>query len=449
MQYYNLKKQSDINGLYDAFRRRRAADRAAAEAVAAEILQKVKEEGDAALYEYTLRFDKADLRTAGLAVSAQELEQARRVLQQQNPGLLQAMEHAAENIRLFHEHEIERSWRLQREDGSVFGVQASPLARAGVYVPGGRAPLPSSVLMNVIPAQVAGVDEIIMCTPPGADGAIDPVILAAAQIAGVHKIYKVGGAQAIAAMAYGTESIPAVDKITGPGNAYVAAAKARVFGICGIDMIAGPSEILIIADQSANPEFVAADMLSQAEHDPMAASVLLTTEEALAEQAAEALKRRLPALSRSEIAGRSLESNGVIVITENLEQAAAISDFIAPEHLELCVADPETLLKRVRNAGAIFCGHWSPEPMGDYYCGSNHILPTGGTARFSSPLGVWDFMKRTSVIHYSRAGFLNDSAEAALFAQAEGLTAHAESILSRTDRNRERNPAAEAQGRPS
>lgn len=425
MKRYDLTAQSDLKEFYRDFEGRRAGVKRDVTASVTEILQKVQSLGDTALYEYTEKFDGVDLRNSGFLVSDAEIDRAFAAV---DKDLIPVIEQAAENIRRFHQNEMESSWSLTREEGSSFGIRVSPIERAGVYVPGGSAPLPSSVLMNIIPAKTAGVSEIIMCTPPSKNGSVAPVILAAAKIAGVDRIYKVGGAQAIAAMAYGTESIPKVDKITGPGNAFVATAKRCVFGICGIDMIAGPSEILIVADQTANPDFVAADMLSQAEHDPMAAAVLITTDRTLADAIPGILKEQLAVLSRREIAERSLQDNGAIIFAASEAQAMEICNFIAAEHLELCVAEPERLLQKVKNAGAVFLGNWSPEPMGDYYCGSNHILPTGGSARFSSPLGVWDFLKRTSVIHYSRSGFLQDSEDAALFAASEGLTAHENAI---------------------
>lgn len=430
MKQVTIQNQEELRSFYRFFEERRISRNEQAEEAASAILRRVREEGDAAVLSYTETFDHVAMSSSQLLVSPEEWEQA---LAQVEDSLLTVMERAAENIRSFHEQEKEASWQKKRDDGTVLGVRVMAVDRAGIYVPGGRAPLPSSVLMNAIPAQVAGVDEIIMCTPPRPDGTINPVILAAARIAGVDKVYKVGGAQAIAAMAYGTETIPKVDKITGPGNAFVAAAKAKVYGICGIDMIAGPSEILVVADDSAKIEWVAADLLSQAEHDPMAASVLLTTDANLAAEIDGEVRRQAERLERKEVALRSWEENGYVILVPSLEDACAIAEFIAPEHLELCTKDPLKWVDSIRHAGAVFCGNWSPEPMGDYYCGSNHVLPTGGTARFSSPLGVWDFCKRSSLIYYSQEGFAKDAADAETFARAEGLTGHARSISCRKE----------------
>lgn len=425
LKRYDLTTTSNLNEFYLDFESRRSGIKKDVTGPVTEILQQVKLHGDTALYRYTEKFDGVDLRNTGFLVSETEIEQAFDLIDKE---LISVIKRAADNIRRFHQNEMESSWSISGKEDSSFGIRVSPIETAGVYVPGGSAPLPSSVLMNIIPAKTAGVSQIVMCTPPSKDGSVSPVILAAARIAGADRIYKVGGAQAIAALAYGTESIPKADKITGPGNVYVATAKRCVFGTCGIDMIAGPSEILIVADQTANPAYVAADMLSQAEHDPMAAAVLITTDRALADSIPVFIKEQLAVLTRRDIAERSLRDNGAIILANSEDQAMEICNFIAAEHLELCVAEPERLLEKVKNAGAVFLGNWSPEPMGDYYCGSNHILPTGGSARFSSPLGVWDFLKRTSVINYSRAGFMRDREDAALFAASEGLTAHENAI---------------------
>ncbi len=430
MKRLDINNQNDLQDFYRFFEERRITRNERAEEAAASIIRRVREEGDTALLDYTASFDHVSLKAEELPVSHKEWDQA---MIEVEPELLAVLERAAGNIRVFHEKERERSWQMTREDQTVLGVRVTAVDRAGIYVPGGSAPLPSSVLMNAIPAKVAGVREIVMCTPPRPDGSVAPVILAAARIAGVDRVYKVGGAQAIAAMAYGTHSIPKVDKITGPGNAYVAAAKAKVYGVCGIDMIAGPSEILVVADRSARLELVAADLLSQAEHDPMAAAVLITTDGKLADTVDQEVRRQLERLERKKIAEQSWEENGFVILVPSLEQACTIADFIAPEHLELCVEEPLSLIDSIRHAGAVFCGNWSPEPMGDYYCGANHVLPTGGTARFSSPLGVWDFCKRSSLIYYSRAGFRHDCADAEAFARAEGLTAHAASIALRKE----------------
>lgn len=419
MKEYDLISNNNTEEFYREFEARRAGNKKDVTGVVQEIISEVAQKGDEALYRYGEKFDGVDLRTCGLEEPVESTEIPRE--------LDQVIRKAADNIRAFHEKEREHSWELRRP-GVQLGIKITPMERVGVYVPGGSASLPSSVLMNVIPAKVAGVGEIIMCTPPNKEGGIDPVIKQAAYLAGVDRIYKIGGAQAIAAMAYGTETVPKADKITGPGNAYVAAAKRCVFGKCGIDMIAGPSEILIVADDSAEPEYVAADMLSQAEHDPMAAAVLITDSRALADRVQRLVIQQLDTLSRKEIAAKSIEDNGAVILVEDMCRAMEICNFIAAEHLELCVKEPEQLLDQVVNAGAVFLGNYSPEPMGDYFCGTNHILPTGGSARFSSPLGVWDFLKRTSVIHYRREGFLAEAEAAAQFAASEKLTAHENSI---------------------
>lgn len=317
---------------------------------------------------------------------------------------------------------------MTREDGIILGQKVTPLSRVGVYAPSGTAPLPSTVLMEVIPAKVAGVDEIILCSPPRENGRIDPVILACAKIAGADRVFAAGGAQAIAAMAYGTGTIPRVDKIAGPGNIFVQVAKKQVYGICGIDMIAGPSEVLVIADESANPEYVAADLLSQAEHDKLSSAILVTNSKALADAVQKAVEIQTKRLGRNEIIKNSLEDYGAIVVVPTLEEAVSISDRIAPEHLEICTKDPFALLPEIKNAGAIFLGEYSPEPVGDYFAGPNHILPTVGTARFFSPLGVYDFIKRSSIISYTRKAFRDAAPYVAAFADAERLQAHAESI---------------------
>ncbi len=414
-----MKIYKQLNeSFYKEFEERRAGSKKDVTSIVEGIIDDVRKNGDEALIRLTKKFDGVDLTSSGIeaeckAVDIGELD-----------GVIRR---AARNIRVFHEKEVEQSWSIER-DGVTLGVKVTPMERVGVYVPGGSASLPSSVLMNVIPAKTAGVKEIIMCTPPDKEGEIPDVIMQTAYIAGVDRIFKIGGAQAVAAMAYGTETVPKVDKITGPGNAFVATAKRCVFGTCGIDMIAGPSEILIVADDSANPAYVAADMLSQAEHDPMAASVLITTSEELASEVEKQLEIQLAALSRKEIAEKSLDDYGAIILVKDMNQAMEICNFIAAEHLELCVKEPEQLLNKVKNAGAVFLGDYSPEPMGDYYCGTNHILPTGGSARFSSPLGVWDFLKRTSVINYGKDAFLREAYDAADFAAAEKLTAHENSI---------------------
>lgn len=393
-----------------------------------EIVRRVKEEGDAALFDYTARFDHADINADNVLVTREEIEAAYAAAE---PAWLEAMKEAAKRITAFHEKQKQNTW-IDFQPEIALGQKITPLQRVGVYVPGGTAAYPSSVLMNVLPAKVAGVEEIIMVTPPGKDGGVSyPLALVAADLAGADKIYKVGGAQAVAALAFGTESIPQVDKITGPGNIYVANAKREVFGHVGIDMVAGPSEVLVVADDTADPRYVAADLLSQAEHDPMAAAILVTDSAALAEKVDAELARQTALLPRQDIVRRSLEAYGTIVVTANLDDAVAIANRIAPEHMELCVADPYGLMAKVRNAGAIFLGHWSPEPLGDYLAGPNHVLPTSGTARFSSPLNVDDFVKKSSIICCTRAELEKVSDQVILLAQREGLDAHANAVAIR------------------
>lgn len=387
-----------------------------------ELICDVRENGDAAVRKYTLRFDKADV--ADFKVSDGEISLA---LERTGAEFVRILERAAKNIERFHAAQLRKDFKLDY-DGITVGQRFLPVESAGIYVPGGTARYPSSVLMNAVPARLAGVKNIIMCTPPSSDGSIPDNILAAAKVAGVNAVYKIGGAQAIAAMAYGTESIPKVDKIAGPGNVYVATAKKLVQGAAGIDMIAGPSEILVIADKYANPEWVAADLLSQAEHDKLASAILLTDDPAFAEKCAEAVERRVKKLPRREIAEASLEANGKIIVTENLVDAARLADEIAPEHLELAVRDSEELLKKIRNAGSVFLGYYTPEATGDYMAGANHTLPTGGTARFSSPLGVDDFIKKSQFIRFTPESLDSYAGDIAAFARAEGLTAHAESV---------------------
>lgn len=387
-----------------------------------ELICDVRANGDAAVRKYTLRFDKADV--TDFKVSDGEISVA---LERTGAEFIRILERAAKNIERFHAAQLRKDFKLDY-DGITVGQRFLPVESAGVYVPGGTARYPSSVLMNAVPARLAGVKNIIMCTPPSSDGSIPDNILAAAKVAGVNAVYKVGGAQAIAAMAYGTESIPKVDKIAGPGNVYVATAKKLVQGAAGIDMIAGPSEILVIADKYANPEWVAADLLSQAEHDKLASAILLTDDPAFAEKCAEAVERRVKKLPRREIAEASLEANGKIIVTENLVDAARLADEIAPEHLELAVRDSEELLKKIRNAGSVFLGYYTPEATGDYMAGANHTLPTGGTARFSSPLGVDDFIKKSQFIRFTPESLDSYAGDIAAFARAEGLTAHAESV---------------------
>lgn len=395
------------------------------EKAVADIIGRIREQGDKALFAYTKEFDHCDIDASGIRVTETEIKEAYNALE---PEFVEVMKKAASNIRAYHEKQVRNSWIDIKEDGSILGQKITPIARAGVYVPGGKAAYPSSVLMNVIPAKVAGVPEIIMTTPPGADGKVNPGTLAAAHIAGVDTIYKAGGAQAVAAMAFGTESIPKVDKITGPGNIFVALAKKAVYGHVSIDSVAGPSEILVLADETANPRYVAADLLSQAEHDELASAILITTSETLADQVQEEISRFLNTLSRTEIIRKSLDNYGCIFVAENVEDAVAAANEIASEHLEILMKDPFEIMTKIKNAGAVFLGEYSSEPLGDYFAGPNHILPTSGTARFFSPLGVDDFVKRSSIISYSRAALEAVHQDIELFARREGLTAHENSI---------------------
>lgn len=395
------------------------------EGIVNEIISKVREKGDEALFSYTKELDHAELTRQTICVTQEEIQEAYASLE---PEFIEVMKKSAENIRTYHEKQVRNSWFDVKEDGSILGQKITPIARAGVYVPGGKAAYPSSVLMNVIPAKTAGVSEIIMTTPPSADGKINPATLAAADIAGVDKIYKAGGAQAIAAMAFGTQSIPKVDKITGPGNIFVALAKKAVYGHVSIDSVAGPSEILVLADETANPRYVAADLLSQAEHDELASAILITTSRELAESVEKEITQFLSQLSRTEIIQKSLENYGYILIADSVEDAAATANEIASEHLEILMQNPFEVMTKIKNAGAIFLGEYSSEPLGDYFAGPNHILPTNGTARFFSPLGVDDFIKKSSIISYSREALSAVHKDIELFARKEGLTAHENSI---------------------
>ena len=392
----------------------------------AEIIAGVRERGDEALFGYTLKFDKAKIDR--LEVSSEEIEEA---LEGEDPDFLEILKEAAENIRAFHVNQKRSGFRSYGKDGIILGQRITPIEKAGIYVPGGTAAYPSTVLMDAIPAKIAGCREIVMVTPPGKDGKVNPDILAAASVAGVDRIFKVGGAQAIAALAYGTESVPRVDKIVGPGNAYVAEAKKQVFGQVSIDMIAGPSEILVVSDGLSDPAVVAADMLSQAEHDKMASAVLVTDSASLAAAVAEEIEKQLPLLEREEIARASIENNGKIIVADTIEAAVDIANEIAPEHLELCVDEPFLLLDRVKNAGSVFLGRNCPEAMGDYFAGPNHTLPTSGTARFSSPLSVDDFLKKTQYIYYTEEALEKAAGKVVAFARKEGLTGHARSALIR------------------
>jgi len=387
------------------------------------IITDVRTRGDAALREYTLRFDEAEI--GEFKVSGDEIRSA---LADTPPEFIAILESAADNIRRYHSRQLREGYEMKESGGIVMGQRVMPLDRVGVYIPGGTAPYPSTVLMNVIPAKLAGVGEVFITTPPDRDGVVDKAILAAASIAGADEIYKIGGAQAIAALTYGTESIPKVDKIVGPGNIYVAAAKKHVFGEVGIDMIAGPSDILIIADETACPAFVAADLLSQAEHDENSAVVLITPCAALAEKVRAELEKQIVSLERRGVAEAAVRRNGRFILAEDLNHAAELSNALAPEHVELCVSDPFALLERIRHAGSVFLGHHTPEALGDYCAGPNHTLPTLGAARFSSPLSVDDFIKKSSYLSYSREAFAAAAPTVTAFAEKEGLTGHANSI---------------------
>ena len=397
-------------------------------AVVADILRNVRTRGDAALLEYNEKFEKAKL--DALEVSAQEFDDA---LKATDPDFLAILERAAANIRAFHTKQVREGFRMDL-GGRILGQKVLPIEKVGLCVPGGVTPLSSTVLMDAIPAKIAGCSELVMVTPPRADGTIDASILAAAKVAGVDRVFKLGGAQAVAALAYGTESVPKVDKIVGPGGAFVAEAKRQVFGCVSIDMIAGPSEVLVLADGKSDPAFVAADLLSQAEHDKLAAAVLVTDSEALAEAVQAEIERQLPLLAREEIARASVERNGKIIVTDDLDAAIDVANAIAPEHLEVCVDEPFRCLERIRNAGSVFLGRSCPEALGDYYAGANHTLPTSGTARFSSPLSVDDFVKKTQYIYYSDEALCAAADDVAAFARQEGLTGHARSVTIRKEK---------------
>ncbi len=394
----------------------------------AEIIKNVRENGDKALFEYCEKFDKAQL--SSLAVTKEEIDEALSLVE---PEFMEILEKAARNIRKFHSRQVRNSFIINDEDGIVIGQKIIPVDRAGLYVPGGTAAYPSTVLMDAIPAKIAGCREVVMVTPPTKDGKVNPVILAAAYVAGIDRIFKVGGAQAIAALAYGTESIPKVDKIVGPGNAFVAEAKKQVFGVVSIDMIAGPSEILIVADGKSNPAYIAADLLSQAEHDKMASAVLVTDSAELAKNVSAELEKQIPLLERREIARESVDVNGKIIVADTLDAAIEIANEIAPEHLELCVDNPFDKLDSIRHAGSIFMGRNCPEALGDYFAGPNHTLPTSGTAKFSSPLSVDDFIKKTQYTYYTKDALKRVAFDVAAFAKKEGLTAHAKSAVIRVE----------------
>ncbi len=393
-----------------------------------DIIKTVREKGDSALFAFCEKFDKVKL--SSLEVSAEEIEAAFASVE---PEFIEILKEAKENIYAFHSRQVRNSFLINEKDGVVIGQKVIPIEKVGLYVPGGTAAYPSSVLMNAIPAKIAGCSEIVMVTPPSSDGSVNPAILAAAKVAGVDRIFKVGGAQAVAALAYGTESVPAVDKIVGPGNAFVAEAKKQVFGRVAIDMIAGPSEILVVADGTCNPVYVAADLLSQAEHDKNATAVLVTDSKELALATAEELERQLSLLSREEIARTSVENNGKIIITKDIDEAIEVANALAPEHLEICVDEPFKYLDKIRHAGSVFMGKYCPEALGDYFAGPNHTLPTSGTARFSSPLSVDDFVKKTQFSYYTEEALAKVASKVEYFANKEGLTAHARSAIIRTE----------------
>ena len=414
-------KQGILNNLL----KRSPNNYSAYEKTVSEIIDRVRREGDRALFDYTLKFDGFALQPENIRVTKEEIAAAYEQLDEQ---LIRVIRRSAENIRAFHARQLRNSWFDAKEDGTILGMKITAIEKAGVYVPGGKAAYPSSVLMNIIPARVAGVSEIIMTTPTGPDGRVNPGTLVAADIAGVDAIYRAGGAQAIAAMAFGTASVPKVDKITGPGNIFVALAKKAVYGYVSIDSIAGPSEILVLADETANPRYIAADLLSQAEHDELASAILITTSEKLAEEVSRQVDLFLNELSRKEILQKSLDNYGYILLAENMGEALDAVNEIASEHLEILTANPFETMTKVRNAGAIFLGEYASEPLGDYFAGPNHILPTNGTAKFFSPVNVDDFIKKTSIISYSREALERVYKDVALFAESEGLTAHANSV---------------------
>ena len=394
--------------------------------IVTDIIENVKQNGDKALFEYCEKFDKAKL--SSLEVSAGEIDEAFKAVE---PRFIEILKKAAENIREFHKKQVRNSFIINEQDGIVTGQKVTPIEKVGLYVPGGTAAYPSTVLMDSIPAKIAGCNEICITTPPSSDGKVNPVILAAAKIAGVDRIFKIGGAQAVAALSYGTETVPKVDKIVGPGNAFVAEAKRQVFGRVSIDMIAGPSEILVIADSKSDPRFVAADLLSQAEHDKMASAVLVTDSMELANKVSEEIEKQLKELPREEIARTSIDNNGKIIVADDIADVIAVSNEIAPEHLELCVDNPFDYLDKIKNAGSIFMGRYCPEALGDYFAGPNHTLPTSGTARFSSPLSVDDFVKKSQYTYYTKEALSKVAEDVAFFAEKEGLSAHARSATVR------------------
>lgn len=419
INYNNISKDEILSRKEDSFN---------VENIVSDIIENVKSKKDVALFEYCKAFDKVEL--SSLEVTEQEIEEA---VSSVEPKFLEILKEAAKNIYAFHSRQVRNSFLINDKEGVVIGQKVIPIEKVGLYVPGGTAAYPSSVLMNAIPAKIAGCREIVMVTPPSKDGKVNPVILAAAKVAGIDRIFKVGGAQAVAALAYGTESVPKVDKIVGPGNAFVAEAKKQVFGKVAIDMIAGPSEILVIADETCDPRFVAADLLSQAEHDKMASAVLVTDSVKLANAVAKELEKQLSALDREEIARASIDNNGKIIISESIMQAIEVANELAPEHLEICVDDPFKYLDKIKNAGSVFMGKYCPEALGDYFAGPNHTLPTSGTARFSSPLSVDDFVKKTQFSYYTAEALEKVCRDVEYFANKEGLGAHAKSAVIRFD----------------
>ena len=432
MRIINLNEDSK-NTLLEQLIKRSPQSYGQYEQTVNEIIENVKANRDKALFDYTMKFDQCTITAETIQVTREEIEEAYTKV---NPDLVEVMKKSAANITKFHQKQLHNSWIAPEEDGTILGQKILPIEISGVYVPGGKAAYPSSVLMNVLPAKVAGVKRIIMTTPPGKDGKVNPGTLVAADIAGVNEIYKVGGAQAIAAMAFGTESIPKVDKITGPGNIFVALAKKACFGFVSIDSIAGPSEILVLADETANPRYVAADLLSQAEHDELASAILITTSRELAEKVSVEVENFTKELSREQIIRSSLDNYGNIFVAETMDEAIAAANEIASEHLEILTVNPFETMTKIKNAGAIFLGEYSSEPLGDYFAGPNHILPTNGTAKFFSPLNVDDFMKKTSSISYSKDALKKVHKDIELFAKEEGLTAHANSIKVRFENER-------------
>lgn len=423
----NIIKYDDNEGkkLVEALLSRSQLEHGNVQEIVNGIIADIKVNGDKALFEYTKKFDKFDVNNDNVLVTEDEIKEAYNKV---DADLVRVIKKSAERIAAFHEKQKMNSWLEPSKNGEMLGQLIRPLQRVGVYVPGGKAAYPSSVLMNIIPAKVAGVEEIVMTTPPSADGKISPTTIVAADIAGIHKIYKAGGAQAVAALAFGTESIPKVDKIVGPGNIFVALAKRSVYGYVNIDSVAGPSEILILADESANPQFVAADLLSQAEHDELASAVLITDCKELAEKVQIEAENQTNRMERKEIIKKSQDNYGAIIVVNNFDEACDLCNQIAPEHLEISTKEPFSLLPKIQNAGAIFLGHYTPEPLGDYMAGPNHVLPTGGTARFFSPLSIDDYIKKSSIISFSKEAMQELGPDVVKFAEAEGLTAHANSI---------------------